>query len=43
VELADRMIAAYPSHALLGEARTLRCRALAQLGRDGDCAALQPE
>ncbi|MEZ4363027.1 MAG: sigma-70 family RNA polymerase sigma factor [Kofleriaceae bacterium] len=38
LELADEMLVAWPSHALLGEARSLRCRALRQLGRGGACS-----
>ncbi|MGE0868646.1 MAG: hypothetical protein AB7P03_08795 [Kofleriaceae bacterium] len=33
IQLADRMIREWPAATLTGEARTLRCQALAQLGR----------
>ncbi|HVK77873.1 MAG TPA: hypothetical protein VM734_31420, partial [Kofleriaceae bacterium] len=38
VALADRMTATWPDHPLAAEARTLRCRALRQLGRGDECA-----
>jgi hypothetical protein len=37
--LADRMIRDWPDDAQTAEARALRCRALAQLGRSAECAA----
>jgi hypothetical protein len=36
IELADRMLRAWPKDPLAGEARSLRCRALSQLGRPCD-------
>jgi hypothetical protein len=33
IELADRMLRDWPHDPLVGEARTLRCRALSQLGK----------
>jgi hypothetical protein len=39
IDLAERMLREWPSDALAPEARELRCRALRQLGRGGECAA----
>jgi hypothetical protein len=37
VALADQMLASWPHDPLAPEARSLRCRALAELGRGGEC------
>ena len=37
IGVADRMLRDWPEHALVGETRALRCQALAQLGRAGEC------
>jgi hypothetical protein len=37
IATADRMIAAWPTASLAGEAREIRCRALTQLGRGVEC------
>ena len=37
IELAERAIREWPRDALVSEARALRCQALGQLGRAGDC------
>jgi len=43
IAIADRMIREWPADMLVPEARELRCRALQQLGRAGECApATQP-
>jgi hypothetical protein len=43
IALVDRMVSEWPRHALVSEARALRCRALGELGRDAECnAALAP-
>ncbi len=39
VELLDRFEREWPTHELAPEARELRCRALRQLGRAGDCGS----
>jgi hypothetical protein len=42
IELAGRMLREWPNDALAPETRELRCRALRQLGRAGECAAPPP-
>jgi hypothetical protein len=38
IAIADRMIADWPGDVLVPEARQLRCRALARIGRGQECA-----
>ena len=38
IAIADRVIAEWPADVLVPEARQLRCRALARLGRGQECA-----
>jgi len=40
IELAERMLREWPGDAQAPEARELRCQALRQLGRGGECAAV---
>lgn len=40
IELVERMLREWPDDALAPEARELRCRALRQLGRGGECGAV---
>jgi hypothetical protein len=42
IALADRMLRDWPGDPLVSEARDLRCRALRQIGRGGECAAASP-
>jgi hypothetical protein len=42
IALVDRMLEEWPEHALVSEARALRCRALGQLGRDAECTGVPP-
>jgi hypothetical protein len=38
IAIADRVVAEWPADVLVPEARQLRCRALARLGRGQECA-----
>jgi len=42
IALADRAIREWPGDALVSEVRELRCRALRQLGRGGECGSAPP-
>jgi hypothetical protein len=39
IELADRLLREWPTDALAGEVRGMRCRALTELGRGAECEA----